>query len=108
MRFDFDKLDFTETSANGDKLAFACSDKNLSWTELQNLTNRIGELLREFTGQNSPVIIYGSKEHLFPASMLACIKSGIPYVAVDKIIPEERIAFIIEATEARVLINCFE
>ena len=108
MRFDFDKLDFTGTSENGDKLAFACSDKDLSWNELQNLVNRICELLREFNARNSPVIIYGSKEHLFPASMLACIKSGIPYVAVDKIIPQERISFIIKATGARVLINCFE
>jgi D-alanine--poly(phosphoribitol) ligase subunit 1 len=108
MKFDFTSLDFTETSSDVDKLAFACSDKDLTWADLQKTTDTLCGFFGKFNPEKSPVLIYGSKEHLFPSAMLACIKSGIPYVAVDKIIPEERISFIIEATGACVLVNCFE
>ena len=92
MRFDFDKLDFIETGIQPEKLAFACSDIDISWSELQTKVNRLAELFAEHNKQRSPVVIYGSKEHFFPVAMLACIKSGIPYIAIDKIIPQERIA----------------
>lgn len=106
MRFDFDQLDFVETDQQPDKLVFACSDIDLSWAELREKVNKLGELFAKHNPQRSPVVIYGSKEHFFPVAMLACIKSGMPYVAVDKIIPQERIDFIIEAAGANVVVNC--
>jgi D-alanine--poly(phosphoribitol) ligase subunit 1 len=108
MRFDFDKLDFIEADQQPGKLAFACSDIDISWAELQTKVNRLVGLFAEHNKQRSPVIIYGSKEHFFPVAMLACIKSGMPYVAIDKIIPQERIAFIVEAAGANVVVNCCE
>lgn len=106
MRFDFEKLEFTETGLLTDKLAFACSDTDISWGELEAKTNQLAGLLSQHNPQRSPVAIYGSKEHFFPVAMLACIKSGIPYIAIDKIIPEERIAFIIDAAGANIVVNC--
>jgi D-alanine--poly(phosphoribitol) ligase subunit 1 len=106
MRFDFEKLEFADITKDGDKLAFACSDTDISWKQLFQLTQKVCVLITSHNSGKAPVIIYGSKEHLFPVSMLSCIKSETPYVAVDRIIPKERIEFIIKATGAQVLINC--
>lgn len=108
MRFDFDQLEFIESASPADKLAFACSDIDITWSELAAKTNKLAWLISQYNTQDSPVIIYGSKEHFFPVAMLACIKSKVPYVTVDKIIPEERISFIIKATGANIMINCCE
>ncbi len=107
MRFDLDQLEFIDSASQGDKLAFACSDIDLTWNELQKKTNALAKIIAQLK-TDSPVIIYGSKEHFFPVAMLACIKMKVPYVAVDKIIPAERIAFIIDAAKANIVISCFE
>lgn len=107
MRYDFRKKEFINIAINKNKIAIAGSDIDLTWEMLQlkveQLTNEFKKLSIP-TGH--PIIIYGHKEALFPAAILACIHAGITYVPVDKIYPVDRIKKIVHKVGAQILINC--
>ncbi len=107
MRYDFLAKKFTDKNNQIDKLAVAGSDGDITWGELEILVEKIAAQLKKINvPQGHPVIIYGHKEYFFPAAMLACIHSSIPYVPIDKMYPLERINKIIAVTESQVLIDC--
>lgn len=107
MRYDFEQLKFADTERNADKLAVAGSDVDYTWGELQQKVYQLQTLFLELEiPKGHPVIIYGHKEALYPAAMLACIHAGITYIPMDKIYPKERIAHIMQVTGSQVVINC--
>jgi D-alanine--poly(phosphoribitol) ligase subunit 1 len=105
MRFDFHKLVFTEETILPEKLVIAGSDGDLSWRELKGRSDALCRKLQSLEIPfGSPVIIYGQKEILFPVAILSCLRLGIPYVPVDRIMPQERLRKIRETTGAQILI----
>jgi D-alanine--poly(phosphoribitol) ligase subunit 1 len=107
MKYDFNLNQFTEKNNAPQKLAVAGSDKDINWSELASITVQLKDIFTTLQiPQGHPIVIYGHKEALFPAAMLACIHSNIPYIPVDKIYPKERIKKIVENTESQILINC--
>jgi len=107
MRYDFHTKKFADKDVDANKLAIAGSDGDITWSELEKLVETISSQFKQLNiPKGHPVIIYGHKEYLFPAAMLACIHSSIPYVPIDKMYPIERINKIISVTESQVLINC--
>jgi D-alanine--poly(phosphoribitol) ligase subunit 1 len=107
MRYDFHHRQFTETGIDPDKLAVAGSDLDISWQTLKNKVEAFSAAFQSIgIPAGHPVIIYGHKEHLFAAAILACMHSGTPYIPIDKVYPADRIKKIIEKTGSQVLINC--
>jgi D-alanine--poly(phosphoribitol) ligase subunit 1 len=97
MKYDFNLNQFTEKNNAPQKLAVAGSDKDINWSELASITIQLKDIFTTLQiPQGHPIVIYGHKEALFPAAMLACIHSNIPYIPVDKIYPKERIKKIVE------------
>lgn len=107
MKYDFFSKQFIETTKEQDKIAISGSDYTLSWKELKEKVEHLTQLFKnQNIPQGHPVIIYGHKEALFPAAMLACIHAGITYTPIDKIYPQDRIKKIVDTTGSQVLINC--
>lgn len=107
MKYDFHTAEFVETTLGLHKIAVAGSDKDISWHELRRFVVSLSEKLGLLNiPPGHPVIIYGHKEAMFPAAILACIHSKITYIPVDIIYPVERIRKIAESTGAQLIINC--
>lgn len=107
MKYDFNSKTFVETAFHNDRIAIAGSDTDITWETLQNKVIQLGTAFKKLNiPKGHPVVIYGHKEHLFPAAMLACMQSDIPYVPIDKIYPKDRIQKIVDSTGSQVVINC--
>lgn len=107
MKYDFEQLKFVDTDSNGLKIAVAGSDVDYTWNELRDVVMRITSVFGELqVPKGHPVIIYGHKEALYPAAMLACMHAGVTYIPMDKIYPKERIAHIMQVTGSQIVINC--
>ena len=107
MKYDFHQKKFIDTTIHKNKIAIAGSDVDISWETLQIKVEQLSDEFKKLgipTGH--PVMIYGHKEALFPAAILACIHAGITYIPVDKIYPVDRIKKIVEKTGAQIVINC--
>lgn len=107
MRFNFDKLIFENQNADKNKTAVWGTDGNLSWAELENVVHKIMKLVSDLEVPNShPIIIYGHKEKIYPAAILALMASNIVYIPIDTIYPAARIEKIIRQTGCQIIINC--
>lgn len=107
MYFDVAANEFLETSDGAAKLCFAGADRELSWQELKDLSDRICQRLEEIkTPEGAPVIVYGEKEVLFLAAILSCYRKKIPFVPVEPSLPKKRIESIISQTKSEAIIVC--
>lgn len=105
MYFDVAAKTFREENIEADKIAFVAADKNLLWSELKNLSEKICEVLKQ-TGipKGSPVLVHGDREAFFLAAILACYQMGLPFVPINNLLPKKRIEKILEQTQAEVMI----
>ncbi len=107
MYFDFISKQFRETDKNPDKPAVCGSDKDISWQELQKISTQLCILFKQLGIPHAhPIILYGHKEHLFPAAILACMQADITYIPIDIVYPPERVENIIRQTGTQVAVNC--
>jgi D-alanine--poly(phosphoribitol) ligase subunit 1 len=105
MYFDVATKTFKEENTEADKIAFVAADKNISWTELKILSDKICGVLEKVNALNgSPVLVYGDKEAFFLAAILACYRMGLPFIPVNNSLPKKRIEKIIEQTQSNILI----
>ena len=92
MFFCFDKRSFLSLEKDGDKLAIAGSDVDVSWSELQQKVDyQVNRLHQETNGLSMPVILHGHKEVDFVVLILACLILKIPFVPIDISYPKKRI-----------------
>jgi D-alanine--poly(phosphoribitol) ligase subunit 1 len=105
MFFDVATNFFKEENTEANKIAFVAADKNVTWTELKNLSDRICDTLTKTNApKGSPVLVYGDKEAFFLAAILACYRLGLPFIPVSNSLPKKRIEKIIEQTQSNILI----
>ncbi len=90
-----------QADLRGEAPALICGDISLSYTELDDATNRLARHLRAHgAGKGSLVGLFFEKSHLPIIAILACLKAGAGYVPFDPGFPDERLNFI--ATEAEI------
>lgn len=107
MRYNIKTKLFVEEIVAGDKIAFAASDKNLTWNELKILHDKICACLKKAKiPAGYPVLVYGDKEAFFLASILACYNMNLAFIPLSPTLPKNRIEKIIEQTKSQVLICC--
>ena len=91
----------------GDAPALICGDISLSYTELDNATNRLARYLRAHgAGKGILIGLFFEKSHLPIIAILACLKAGAGYVPLDPGFPDERLNFI--TTEAEIFLAITE
>lgn len=107
MRFDVVQKTFVENSLSANKTAFVAADKELSWEELKQLTEKVAKVFdKENISAGSPVAVYGNKEALFLASIVACYIKGLPFIPIGPDLPLKRIHKILEQSGTSIIINC--
>ncbi|MGZ3902837.1 MAG: AMP-binding protein [Bacteroidia bacterium] len=107
MKYNVKTRSFKEETVAANNIAFAAADKDLTWSELKTLCDRISNCLRESKIHSGhPVLIYGDKEAFFLTAILACYNTGLPFIPVSPLLPKKRIEKIIEQSKSEVLINC--
>lgn len=91
---------------NPDKVAIKDDFKSYSYTELNKLSNQIAEYLNSaYTEQDkSPIAVLLGRSANMIALLLGILKSGRAYIPLDPNFPKERLSYIVENSQSKVLI----
>jgi D-alanine--poly(phosphoribitol) ligase subunit 1 len=90
----------------GDKIALRYENKDLSYNQLNQLSNKIGNfLLSEGIKPHDVVGILNTKESYGYAAMLACLKIGAAYTNIDTESPINRVEKILNSCQPKILIT---
>lgn len=91
---------------DGDAIAAIFEDQQLTYEQLNAKANQLANCLRQHgAGPGQLVAIAVSRNLHMPIAMLAVAKSGAAYVPLDPSYPEERLAFMLEDTQALILLT---
>ena len=72
----------------GEKIAFCSSSGTLTYRQLWQQAQSLGEWLQQDQG---PVMVCGRKEPLVPVAFLACLLAGRPYLPTAPDLPAHRL-----------------
>lgn len=95
--------------SKSDRIALKCDGNLMTYKELDNVSECVGAfLLKELGDDRTPIIIYGNKENLMMAVMMAALKSGRAYIPIDISYPRERVEAIISKVNPKILVDFSE
>jgi N-(5-amino-5-carboxypentanoyl)-L-cysteinyl-D-valine synthase len=89
-----------------DEVAVACGGQRVTYRELDERSNRLAHRLRATVplGADDLVGLVLDRTERMIVALLAVWKAGAAYVPVDPSYPDDRIAFVLEDTEARLVL----
>jgi amino acid adenylation domain-containing protein len=88
-----------------DAIALSAADQQLTYRQLDQRANRLGNLLRTYgVGPATPVGVCLERSLDLVVALLAVLKAGGAYLPLDPTYPTERLAFMLEDSRAAVLI----
>jgi natural product biosynthesis luciferase-like monooxygenase protein/amino acid adenylation domain-containing protein/non-ribosomal peptide synthase protein (TIGR01720 family) len=96
-----------QVQSTPDSIAVVCEGRTLTYLELNQRANQLASLLKKtYTphGDDLIALYLDPSEHMLIA-VLAALKSGAGYVPIDPDQPDERIAYILEDTKAKVVLT---
>jgi non-ribosomal peptide synthetase-like protein len=102
---------FFENSANQfpHRIAIEQGEKKYTYAEAEQLSNRLANCLVDFgIGVEDKVVILLPRCAEVPITMLGVLKAGAAYIPLDPEIPAERVNFIMEDADAKLLISSDE
>jgi amino acid adenylation domain-containing protein len=89
-----------------DALAVVCADQQLTYGQLNERSNQVAHSLRQMgVGPEVPVILYLKRSVDLLVGLLGIHKAGGAYVPLDPSYPKERIAHILEDSQAKVVVT---
>lgn len=95
--------------ADTDRIALFCDEQPMSYRELDNVSEAIAAfILKEFGDDKTPIVLYGNKENIMMAVMMAALKSGRAYIPIDISYPKERVEAIMAEVHPKVLFDFSE
>lgn len=96
-----------QVDANRDKVALKDEHNQYTYQELDRLSDQIAHYLNQHLGGNRelPVAVLMERSARLVATFLGVLKSGRAYLPLDPAFPEERLAFIMEHSEAQTVIS---
>lgn len=102
-------LDGIKKYSQSDRIALKCDGKVMTYKELDDVSEYIAAFLLKTLGDDrTPIIIYGNKENLMMAVMMAALKSGRAYIPIDISYPKERVEAIITEVNPKILVDFSE
>ncbi len=106
MRFDFEKNQFLDLQKDHDKVALVGTDRRLTWADLSREVQELCVQIQSLkVDPKSPVLIYGHKECSMVTGILACYFLRIPYIPVDRLMPDSRVQRIVEIAGVKIKIE---
>lgn len=89
-----------------ESVAVWCGNRSLSYRELNDRSNRVAHLLAAHgVGRDQPVGLCMPRSEWLLVSLLGVLKAGAAYVPIDVSYPDDRIAFILSDSGARVVLS---
>jgi amino acid adenylation domain-containing protein len=89
-----------------ESVAVICGDKRWNFAELHRRSNQLARYLRNLgTGQETRVAVCLDRDPQMIAVLLAILKAGGTYVPLDPSYPQERLTYILNDSQATVLIT---
>jgi D-alanine--poly(phosphoribitol) ligase subunit 1 len=89
--------------ATPDAIAHECGHRRLSYRELRGRSDTLAGRLAGLP-RGVPVVVYGHKDPDMLVSFLGVVKSGRPYIPVDRSWPADRIAAVVAESGAALVI----
>ncbi|MFI7131014.1 amino acid adenylation domain-containing protein [Nonomuraea sp. NPDC050153] len=89
-----------------DALAVLSDEAELSYAELNARANRLARELRDLgAGPESVVGVYAERDADMIVTLLGVLKSGAAYLPLDPSYPEERLRFLLDDAQARLVVT---
>ena len=96
-----------------DNIALVYRNKSCTYRELNEKSNQLARYIRSecFKGQGSStnfqilIILYFERSFEMVIALLATLKSGAAYVPIDPEFPRERIKYILEDTNSKIILT---
>lgn len=80
--------------------------KYINYKQLNEMSNKLGWYIKSKTfGKQLPIALFVDRNEYLIVSILGILKSGCPYVPLDKNYPIERLSFIINDVKPQVIIT---
>jgi amino acid adenylation domain-containing protein len=98
---------FFEAQAAKTPLAIAAviENQSLTYADLNNQANKLAkQLIAMNAGADQPIGLYADRSLNLVVALLAILKSGAAYLPLDPTLPTERIAFMLNDSEATILL----
>ncbi|ORX77639.1 acetyl-CoA synthetase-like protein [Anaeromyces robustus] len=110
FEYDCNKLYHVEFSQvakeNENKIAIVCNGIEISYSELDKMSNSLGHYMREHDiGRGDIIPIICERSIYFVIGALAIMKSGAAYLPIDPDYPEERIKFMVEEVQSKMILE---
>src|SRR6266446_3659930 len=98
-----------QAAANPTAIAVAAGSEVLSYTELERQANRLANYLRSIgVGRDTAVGLFLERSPAMVVAALAILKAGGAYVPLDPAQPVARLGFMLQDSEARVVVSTAE
>ena len=95
-----------QTRATPDRVAISFADKNLTYSQLNARSNQLARHLRKRGASPDSVVgIYIERSLDMVVALLGVLKAGAAYVPLDPSYPPDRIAFILEDAQIRLVLT---
>src|SRR5712692_7533435 len=89
-----------------DRLAVVTPERKLTYTELNQLANRVARAILAHLGEGEePVALLFEQGAFIIAAILGVLKAGKIYVSLDPAFPHARTAYMLEDSQARLLLT---
>lgn len=100
------ELFLEQVNKNPDKIAVKDNLKELSYNELNQLSDKISHYLSSFNlkNENSPIVIIMDRSSEMIAFLIAILKIRQPYIPLDPNFPISRLNYILNNSEAKLVI----
>lgn len=88
----------------GETPAYCCEGEQISYRQLGQWTGRLCDYLKKNFRQGEAILIYGHKQPMMAAALLACAFGGFPFVPVDQATPLKRIKAILASAHPQAVL----
>jgi amino acid adenylation domain-containing protein len=98
-----------QASQTPENIAVVATEGNLTYKELNKLSNQVAHHLRKIgVVPNAPVGIFMERSALMTTGILGILKSGGAYLPMDSSYPSERLKYMLEDAEVKVILTTVE
>lgn len=95
-----------QAAVTPDAVAAVCGNQQMTYAELDEHSNRLAQYLNSYgIGPESIVGVYTDRSIDMLVSLLGIHKTGAAYLPMDPIFPKERIEYILEDANARLILS---
>lgn len=86
-------------------IALVYRDSSFTYSELNNMANTIANEIDEYDIHDSKIAILCKKSAWMVAGLIGIMKSGNCYIPIDPTYPEERIKYILEDSDCKLMVT---